>query len=119
MRRCSANLLFAVLVTAGPLFCPQAAATEARFEPVTLTTGDGVELAGHYVPGRLGRKSPAVIALDDVRAAARPDVSKAVASKLAAAGCAVLCFDFRGHGGSTPAGPWIIWTCWSTRPERF
>lgn len=90
----------AALLLAAPL-----PAAEPDFQPVTLTTGDGVELAGRYAPGRLGRKSPAVIVLDDVRDAARPEVCQAAAARLAADGCAVLTFDFRGHRGSTAVAP--------------
>jgi pimeloyl-ACP methyl ester carboxylesterase len=80
-------------------------AAEPEFQSVSLATGDGVELAGRYAPGRLGRKSPAVIVLDDVRTAARTQACRDVASKLAAGGCAVLTVDFRGHGGSTGVTP--------------
>ena len=53
-------------------------AAEPEFQTVTLATGDGVELAGRYAPGRLGRKSPAVIVLDDVRTAARTQACRDV-----------------------------------------
>lgn len=103
MRRLTASAALLVLVPLAGGRSARAAGPE--FRSLTLTTGDGVELAARYAPGRLGGKSPAVIVLDDVRSGARPETCRAVATKLAAAGCAVLSFDFRGHGGSTAVTP--------------
>lgn len=105
------KVLVCLAAVAAPSTAPAAA---PEFQSVSFTTGDGVELAGRYAPGRHGRKSPAVIVLDDVRDAARPADCRAVAEKLAAAGCAVLTFDFRGHGGSTAVGP----TFWADPTNR-
>jgi dienelactone hydrolase len=103
MRRSTASAALLALV---PLAGDRAArAAGPEFRPLTLATGDGVELAARYTPGRLGGKSPAVIVLDDVRSGGRPEVGRAVAGELASAGCAVLTFDFRGHGGSTAVTP--------------
>jgi pimeloyl-ACP methyl ester carboxylesterase len=78
-----------------------AAPPKRDYTEVELRTGDGATLAGRYWPGRMGPKSPAVIVLDDVGPGAKAARCDAVARELARAGCAVLCFDFRGHSGST------------------
>jgi pimeloyl-ACP methyl ester carboxylesterase len=74
-------------------------------QAVKLTTGDGAELSGRYFLGNRGGKSPAVLVLDDVGDAARPKSCDAVARELAKEGCTVLCFDFRGQGGSRQVNP--------------
>jgi pimeloyl-ACP methyl ester carboxylesterase len=78
-----------------------ATAADRPPQSVTLRTGDGAELVGRYWRGPAGRKSPAVLVLDDLGAAADPKRCDAVARTLVKDGCAVLCFDFRGHGAST------------------
>lgn len=72
---------------------------------VKFETGDGVTLAGRYWPGKGGANSPTVLILDEPGAAARPEGCAAVARSLAEKGCTVLCFDYRGQGGSTDVKP--------------
>jgi pimeloyl-ACP methyl ester carboxylesterase len=98
-RLVGAALAAALVSAAGP-----AAARAAGPEPksVALVAPDGVELAGRYWRG--GSASPAVILLDDLGADANPARCDAVARALATAGCAVVGFDFRGHGRSTDVG---------------
>lgn len=103
-RVCGLAALAAVLTTTAP----------ARAEPVRLLSGDGVVLAGRYTPGRDGSRSPAVIILDDIGPDADPKRCDALAAALAADGCAVLCLDFRGQGGSTKVSPGF----WSLADNR-
>lgn len=75
-------------------------------ETVTLTTGDGAKLAARFYPSsQPGGKSPAVIVIDDLGDDARPAVCDDLARQLAGDGCAVLCFEFRGHGKSRKVEP--------------
>jgi hypothetical protein len=87
------------------LTSPGSAAPKPDYTEVELRTGDGAELVGRYWPGRLGRKSPAVILLDDVGPGSDQARCAATARELARDGCAVLWFDFRGHGRSTRVAP--------------
>lgn len=87
--------------------CPMRTARGAdRPQAVTLTTGDGVKLSARYYPGGGdGAKAPAVIVLDDVGDDVRPAVCDDIARQLAKDGCTVLCFDYRGTGGSKGVEP--------------
>ena len=81
-------------------------ASGAGPEAATLLTGDGAKLSARFYPSaQPGGKSPAVIVLDDVGEDARPTVCDDIAAQLAKEGCAVLCFDFRGHGRSRRVEP--------------
>jgi pimeloyl-ACP methyl ester carboxylesterase len=82
-----------------------AEAADPAVQTVSLTTGDGAEIAARYFVGNLGGRSPAVLVLDDLGDEARPTACDAIARKLAAQGCTVLCFDDRGHGRSTGVTP--------------
>jgi hypothetical protein len=80
-------------------------AVAADYDAVNFDSPDGVKLQGYYFASKQNRKGPTVLmlhnfnnrkggtALDD----GWPDLAKALADK----GCAVLMFDFRGHGRST------------------
>lgn len=104
-------LALPVAFVPAPSFAPAAGPDPVS---VTLTTGDGVELSARYTAGGLGAKSPAVLILDDLGEEARPWLCDALAKRLAAEGCAVLCFDFRGHGGSREVSPEF----WETPTNR-
>ena len=99
----SGSIPFAVACVLGCAL--PASASDGDGQRVTLTTGDGAELAARYFVGNLGGKSPAVLVLDDVGEESRPKACDALAKKLAAEGCTVLCFDYRGHGRSTAVTP--------------
>lgn len=66
-----------------------------RYEDVMATTGDGVPLAGWYVPSRNG----AAVVLCHGAGSTRSDVLDHAAA-LAGQGLGVLMIDARGHGGS-------------------
>ena len=82
-----------------------AAGAAEKPQRVELATADGVELVARYSPGPQGTKSPTVIVLDGVGENRRPKACDAIAAELHKLGCATLCFDFRGHGGSTIVTP--------------
>lgn len=65
------------------------------YRDVTLTTSDGLELAGWYIPGRQPNAIILVHGIDANRAALLPH-----AAVLAGAGYPLLLFDLRGHGQS-------------------
>lgn len=70
----------------------------AAVEPVTITTSDGVVLAGLYqAPARAGE--PVAILLHGL--GSTQGEWAAFAEQLAAQGCGYLSYDARGHGGST------------------
>lgn len=65
------------------------------YQDVTLTTSDGLKLAGWYIPGRQPNAIILVHGIDANRAAVLPH-----AAILAGAGYHLLLFDLRGHGQS-------------------
>jgi fermentation-respiration switch protein FrsA (DUF1100 family) len=65
------------------------------YQDVTLTTADGLKLAGWYIPGRQPNAIILVHGIDANRAALLPQ-----AGILARAGYHLLLFDLRGHGQS-------------------
>ncbi len=68
-------------------------------EDITMTTKDGVVLAGTYFGSKLKKKAIPVIMLHGWEG--NRTEYDALALDLQAKGFAVLTFDFRGHGGST------------------
>jgi fermentation-respiration switch protein FrsA (DUF1100 family) len=74
---------------------PTPAAVGLNFEPVTLPTTDGVELAGWYLPGTNG----AGVVLTHGAGSTRSDVLDQ-AAELVHGGYGVVMIDARGHGDS-------------------
>jgi pimeloyl-ACP methyl ester carboxylesterase len=72
-----------------------------RAESVTFGTVDGVELAGTFYPSDRGKKAACVLLLHRLGGSSEEAAWRPLAEELQRAGCAVLAFDFRGHGGST------------------
>ena len=98
----------AQLIAVGLAFAlaPPALAADADApEAVTFPTADGVKLRGRFFASEAGRKAPCVLVLDDLGESARPKACDRLARELRKQGCAVLCFDFRGQGGSTAVEP--------------
>lgn len=83
---------------------PRAQAAPAEPDTVRFETVDQVELEGKFYPSNLGRKAPAVILLHKLGGNSNQDNWDGVAKALQKEGCAVLRFDFRGHGRSTSVG---------------
>ena len=76
---------------------------------VKFETADGVELHGKFYPGK-GSKSPTVILLHNIGSNTQEDGWDRLATKLQeTCNCAVLSFDFRGHGDSQAVQP-SFWT---------
>jgi pimeloyl-ACP methyl ester carboxylesterase len=79
-----------------------------RPEAVRFTTVDQVELHGTFYPSPEGRKGPCVLLLHNVARGSNGNHHEGGLDNLALAlqkkGCAVLGFDFRGHGKSTQIG---------------
>ena len=89
-----------VLLAGGGLQRAQAQKPEkVRFETV-----DQVDLEGTFYPSTLGRKAPTVLLLHKLGGKSTQDNWDGVAKALQKEGCAVLSFDFRGHGRSTNVG---------------
>ena len=67
--------------------------------PIKVTTKDGIELAGVYVPSSKGREAIPIILVHEWDGQMSP-YNRLVAS-LAEQGYAIVAFDYRGHGGSS------------------
>jgi len=78
-------------------------------EKVRFETVDEVEIEGTFYPSTKGRKAPTVMLLHKLGGSSNQDNWDGVAKALQAQGCAVLAFDFRGHGRSTTVSP-TFWT---------
>jgi fermentation-respiration switch protein FrsA (DUF1100 family) len=81
---------------AGPV--PAAASVLPGAQDVSFRTGDGLELAGWFVPAATGAPTATVLVLNGNggnRAGRAP-----LAAALARQGLAVLLFDYRGYGGN-------------------
>jgi alpha-beta hydrolase superfamily lysophospholipase len=76
-----------------------------KTEKVKFKTVDQVELHGTYWPSTRGRKAPCVLLLHKLGGKSHEDGWDRLAGKLQEEGCAVLSFDFRGHGQSTSVDP--------------
>lgn len=75
----------------------------AAGEEVKFDTADKVDIHGTYYPSNKGKKAFTVLMLHAIgpkQSSTSDDWSK-LAEELQKAGCAVLTFDFRGHGKST------------------
>lgn len=70
-------------------------------DSVDFKTKDLVELHGAFYPSKLGKKAPTVLMLHRITTSSEVDGWDTLAKDLQAKGCAVLTFDFRGHGQST------------------
>src|SRR6266852_5397654 len=103
MRRFMLPLSFGLalcLLAGGPL--PSARAQGMpKPEKVHFTTVDQVELHGTYWASTKMRKAPTVLLLHKLGGKSHEDGWDRLAGKLQQEGCAVLSFDFRGHGDST------------------
>lgn len=74
-------------------------------EKVHFETVDQVDIEGTFYPSKMnGRKAPTVILLHKLGGNSHQDNWEGVAKALQKVGCAVLAFDFRGHGRSTSVG---------------
>jgi pimeloyl-ACP methyl ester carboxylesterase len=80
----------------------------AEPESVRIATVDGVELRGHYHPAR--RDSSCVMLLHDLGEERHSGAWRRCADFLSDKGCAVLTFDFRGHGQSTWVEKDVFWS---------
>jgi pimeloyl-ACP methyl ester carboxylesterase len=80
-----------------------------KAEDVKFSTIDEVELHGKYYPSSLGKKAPTVLMLHKIGANSQIDGWGNLAEALQKTGCAVLTFDFRGHGNSTKVDPMVFW----------
>src|SRR5262245_36031916 len=78
-----------------------APAQDAEKEEIRFFTADQVELCGTFYPGSRGPKSPSVLLLHAVGGSRKDPGWEDLATALQKSGCAVLAFDFRGHGEST------------------
>jgi hypothetical protein len=70
-------------------------------EPVSFTTVDLVTLQGNFYPSKQGKKAPCVLMLHTIGSDSGQNGWDQLATELQKKGCAVLTFDFRGHGKST------------------
>ena len=101
---------FSVPLALGTTCCLLAGGTlpraysQAPPEKVHFETVDQVDIEGTFYPGIKGRKSPTVMLLHKLGGSSRQDNWDGVAKALQKSGCAVLAFDFRGHGRSTNVG---------------
>lgn len=84
---------------------PARAASTADPEEVTIPTPDGVRLAGVFYPSNQGTKAPCVLLLHDLGRAADSKGLHHLAGRPQKDGCAVLRFDFGGHGRSKEVRP--------------
>jgi alpha-beta hydrolase superfamily lysophospholipase len=82
---------------------------DAKPEDVKFETSDQVELHGQFYPSTMGKKAPTVLMLHKIGANSQVDGWSKLAESLQASGCAVLTFDFRGHGNSTKVDPNVFW----------
>lgn len=88
---------------------PPACAQMPKPDKVRFETVDQVELHGTFWPNPKGRKAPCVLLLHKYGGKSHDDGWDKLAVKLQEQGCAVLSFDFRGHGDSTNVGD-SFWT---------
>jgi pimeloyl-ACP methyl ester carboxylesterase len=72
-------------------------------QAIEVHTADFVTLKGVFYPAAHGKEALCVLLLHDVTS--KQDGWKDLALALQARGCAVVTFDFRGHGGSTAVAP--------------
>jgi alpha-beta hydrolase superfamily lysophospholipase len=77
---------------------------KANFESV-----DGVALRGIYYPSAKRTDAPCVLILPAIGTDIKRKGWDSLALKLQAKGCAVLMFDYRGHGDSTNVDESIFW----------
>ncbi len=103
------NLFLGVVVRSTP-------DEEQRFEgeEVILRTGDGVELAATLARPATGERPPVVVFCPEFGADRRS--AGPYAHWLLEAGCAVLAFDFRGHGDSKNTDDYVP-RQWATERE--
>ena len=99
------------LLTVRPLAAP---VVELPSEKVTFPTADGVQLVGTWYPGGGGAESPCILLLHQPGGQANRESWQRLARLLQKMGCAVLAFDFRGHGDSTRVEP-AFWKSMANR----
>jgi hypothetical protein len=108
MRSCTlVGLALSLAAGAGLLATPQARAADPN-EPVKVKfeTVDTVELHGLFYPSGAGKKAPTVLLLRKVEGDTQVDEWGQLAKDLQGKqNCAVLIFDWRGHGDSTSVSP--------------
>ena len=79
--------------------------SSAKPEKVKFDTVDQVQLQGTFYPSPQDRKGTTVLFLHKIGSHSQKDNWDKLAETLQAAGCAVLSFDFRGHGESVSVAP--------------
>src|SRR5262245_51643950 len=87
------------------LLVGETSAQNAKSEPVTFDTADGVKIKGTYWAPTKGKKMPTVLLIHNFDMAKGGDSHQdgwdSLGDALQAKGYAVLSFDFRGFGQST------------------
>jgi pimeloyl-ACP methyl ester carboxylesterase len=107
MRSCTlVALALGLAAGVGVLGQPQARGAD-KDDPVKVKfeSVDQVELHGLFYPNGNGKKAPAVLLLRKVEGDTQVDEWGQLAKDLQKEGCAVLIFDWRGHGDSTSVAP--------------
>jgi pimeloyl-ACP methyl ester carboxylesterase len=79
-------------------------AQQAQTEKVRFETIDQVELHGTFYASTKSKKAPCVLLLHKLGGSSSEEGWSQLAEELQKAGCAVLSFDFRGHGNSKAVG---------------
>jgi pimeloyl-ACP methyl ester carboxylesterase len=74
-------------------------------QKVHFETVDEVTLEGLFYPSGRGNSAPCALLLTDIGGSYQQPGWSTLAKRLQAAGFVVLCFDYRGHGGSTVVDP--------------
>jgi pimeloyl-ACP methyl ester carboxylesterase len=104
--RWSLGLSLALSLAAAPLRAAD------KGEDVSFDTVDGVTLTGKYYKSSKGKEAPIVLLLHDFKydkgGNSHVDGWDDLAVGLQEKGCAVLSFDFRGHGNSTKVDPKVF-----------
>jgi pimeloyl-ACP methyl ester carboxylesterase len=90
-----------------PLFSVRA---QEKPEDVKFESVDQVELHGKFYPSSMGKKAPTVLMVHKIGGNSQIEGWGKLAEALQKSGCAVLTFDFRGHGNSTKVDPMAFWT---------
>jgi hypothetical protein len=78
-------------------------------EDVKFESVDQVELHGKFYPSSMGKKAPTVLMVHKIGGNSQIEGWGKLAEALQKSGCAVLTFDFRGHGNSTKVDPMAFW----------
>src|SRR5207237_10398388 len=97
-----------LLALAGLFVVHSFAGAQGAGEKVRFTTVDGVEIQGMFYQGGK-RNSPTIMFLHALGEDSRKKTWISLAESLNEKGCAVLTFDFRGHGQSTTIEPTVFW----------